>query len=400
MFRTMIGLIMVAACAASAVGQFTPSFDFLPDNGGDGSDGAFNSFGNPVLDTTNQAVYQFTSFVVQVGHTVSIIGSSPAVIKVSGVVQINGTLELNGCPGFFNVGGVGGPGGGNGGAANTSGSGPGGGGFASGGSNCTMGSGPLAGPVLGLAQAGSGGGGGTSDGGGGGGGSLILLSNDSIFVGGSILANGGGPEPTMSVPGPGGGSGGRIVLGAPFVTNFGLLSARGGQPMPSNAGSAGGDGCIEIWSNNYFPGTSMPLEAVSGTKAYVSDLCPQSSIGLGFASTPSQSDPVTLFFSDGLLTNPISIPGTSNPIELDTTSFLFDPAGSNTLFPYIPTNTGMVNFFMRTDFAIDVSPAVAVLTSTGQAVDVDVFTQAVKWGPTGLVDDISERATIHFEHGR
>lgn len=263
-----------------------------PVNGGNGADGAFNPAGNITLDTSIQPTYNFTSFNIPAGVTVTATGTLPIVIRVQGAVTIAGILTASGVDGAVSgnntAGGSGGPpgagggGGGNGGAHpsnpfNGSGNpglgvspglpgtdsnalftdpvgGGGGGGNATAGANggppnnttTTLNTSGAGGAQVAPCRVGSGGGGGAADidsattatsndgggGGGGGGGWITLISDTSIVVavGGSILANGGnGGTSAGNGGGGGGGSGGRIDLGAPSINIQGSVRAQGGQ---------------------------------------------------------------------------------------------------------------------------------------------------------------------------
>lgn len=296
----MTRFLSAALCFAlttGLLGQMT----LVPDNGGNGQDGAFVAVGLTTLDSSVQSLYQFTSFLVPMGTTVQCVGPNPVLIRVQGVVQIDGVLESSGLAGGVGgnnlpggAGGIGGAGAGTGGDGGChpnllfSGSGaPGTGaspgqpgtdtalaftdpvGGGGGGGNATAGAngGPpnnattllnssgMGGPAAPPCQAGSGGGGGACDidsptvatsndgggGGGGGGGWIILTSNASIAISatGSVRVDGGaGGTSSGNGGGGGGGSGGRIDLAAPLVQSNGVLSAVGGA-----AGGATQAGC-------------------------------------------------------------------------------------------------------------------------------------------------------------
>jgi hypothetical protein len=243
----------------------------VPDNGGNGTDGPFLPFISLTLDTDVQSVYNFTTFNIPAGMTVTVIGANPITIRAQGVVTIDGVLDVSGQAGgnstngvLGGLGGAGGPGGGRGGdggcepanpglASGTAGSGRSGGqpgtdlgpvpgtftdpvGGGGGGGNTTpgaTGANPNAGGGASLsgvgggvvfpARAGSGGGGGGCDidavppltagndggaGGGGGGGRLQLYSNDSILIGATgVIRANGGNGGTNSGNGGAGGGG-------------------------------------------------------------------------------------------------------------------------------------------------------------------------------------------------
>ena len=274
--------VLVSPSAAQAL---------APDNGGNGSDGAFVAPpGVLILNTAVKQVYQCTTFTVNATSTINVTGPFPLLIKAQGAVLITGIINASGAAGGAGgnglpggAGGVGGPGGhagGVGGAAaatpfngaGQAGFGPGGGqpGFDSGtvggsttqpvgggggGGNGTAGAtgGPpntggtsasgAGGPAVIPCRGGSGGGGGGGDidsgttaasndgggGGGGGGGDIVILSNASITVNGALLANGGaGGTSPGNGGGGGGGSGGSIELHAPVITINGMLHAVAG----------------------------------------------------------------------------------------------------------------------------------------------------------------------------
>ena len=270
---------------------------------GNGSDGPFQATVNTVLAS---GTYNFTSFTIDPGVTVSITGSSTLWIKCQGAVLIQGTLSVNGGNGVrsFNgqpggAGGIGVAGGANGGAGGDArhgpnyhgvdGFGPGGGtagvtwidnnftpgvGGAGGGygtpgmdsrtGNFAPGGGPIAGglaygdPALTIFQVGSGGGGGGADddtnsggaddggGGGGAGGGAVRISATTISISGSLLSDGGIGACTDNGGTGGGGSGGAVWLRASGgVTNSGIVSAVGGISLPNcqtNVDGQGGDG--------------------------------------------------------------------------------------------------------------------------------------------------------------
>jgi hypothetical protein len=255
---------------------------------GTGADGAFHATTNVSLPG---GTYNYTTFMIDAGITVTVTGNQPLIIKCTGNVLIDGILNLSGGNGTDGVtfstngvGGIGVAGGHNGGdgvfvgsgAPGIAGSGPGGGGFGdiwgggAGGGYGAIGSngvpyqsGPVAlgGTMYGdiyLADydGGSGGGGGSggnncgSGGGGAGGGILILRSCDTIMITGSgvISANGGhgGSDGTGNCGGGGGGAGGTIWLASPVMIQDGNLQAFGGLGGNSNLApeSVGGMGAV------------------------------------------------------------------------------------------------------------------------------------------------------------
>lgn len=181
-----------------------PSFGEIegPPDGGDGSDGDFKPDQDVVLDTEG-GPWNFHSFLVPEGVTLTAQGSSPLIINCQTNIEINGTVDLDGLAGGIaysaccdnpystasrGKGGLGGPGGHDGGDGGSAGDGEdgkgpggapggpkgafssaGGGGFAEGGqnggtNNCAAGIGPPGGsangdPELTVLEGGSGGGG-------------------------------------------------------------------------------------------------------------------------------------------------------------------------------------------------------------------------------------------------
>lgn len=279
-------ILRLSLCIFSMALGSTAKAGFLSQSS-NGSDGAFA----PVIDTVLPGgVYNFTSFQIPLGVTVTVTGAAPLQIFSQGVVNIAGILNLAGQDGETNInyiqspatyGGAGGGGGGGAGGAGgwfsgslfagTPGQGPGGGGGAGtagsyipvgsgggGGGHATVGqNGTL--PIYSVGyvttpagvggsaygsldpftlEGGSGGGGGAhgaalngvGGGGGGGGGAVLVWSDASIIVDGSILATGGdgGDVIGRDGGGGGGGSGGSIWLQAPHVLANGLVDALGG----------------------------------------------------------------------------------------------------------------------------------------------------------------------------
>lgn len=267
-------------------------------NLGDGSDGAFHATSNTVLAA---GTYNFTTFTIDAGVTVSVTGSVPLAIHCTGAATINGILTVagqNGTDGITfssaGIGGIGVAGGGNGGdgtystsvggmtAANGTNTGFGMGGTSwSGGAGAGFsapGTGPgVAGvnggisygtPDLIVIEGGSGGGGGSggfncgSGGGGAGGGALVLFANAiSISATGLISANGGngGSDGTGNCGGGGAGSGGAVLLSTPNLINDGMILAEGGAGGASTVGGSpyygvggnGADGRIRLDYNTY-----------------------------------------------------------------------------------------------------------------------------------------------------
>ncbi|MFM2016977.1 MAG: hypothetical protein RL007_633 [Bacteroidota bacterium] len=297
---------LVLATATLAFAQ-TSCFDF-----GNGSNGAYSATTNTTLAG---GTYNYTTFNINSGVTVSVTGNQPLIIRCTGAVTINGTLTASGGNGgngvtfsTFGAGGTGVAGGGNGGNGTYStslggmlaadGTGP--GGFTTGGNAWSGGggagysavgastgnpSGGFGGPIYGNVnisglEAGSGGGGGSggfscgSGGGGAGGGLIYITSAVSITVGatGSILVNGGngGSDGTGNCGGGGGGSGGSILLRTPSMTHNGTLQANGGSGGASavpgspyfGVGGAGAPGRIRLDYNGTLSGSGTISPAV------------------------------------------------------------------------------------------------------------------------------------------
>jgi len=271
-------------------------------NPGSGIDGVYLAS----VDTTIVGgTYNFTSFTINSGVTVTVTGTAPLYVYCTGIATINGILSASGANGTngitFTSGGIGGigvAGGGNGGGgsfssstgpingedgfniggAMTLGSGWSGGGGAGYETNgfASGGAGGGAGNAYGDAQlssllSGSGGGGGSGGfdcgaGGGGAGGGLIVLNANSIVIGaaGVIQCNGGngGSDGTGNCGGGGAGSGGAIWIATPSLTNDGSVSAIGGiggqSTVPNSpyfgVGGNGANGRIRIDVNGMISG--------------------------------------------------------------------------------------------------------------------------------------------------
>ena len=274
----------------------------------DGSDNAFLADANVDLPG---GVYNFTTFTIEDGVTVTVTGPDPLIIKTQGAARIDGVLAANGGDGTdgitLNTNGVGGvsvAGGHDGGDGRfdpttgplpaTAGMGPGAGGagtdwgpggggsYGSLGGDATLGSG-TAGPIYGDAMlsvldggSGAGGGSGGNNCGGGGGGAgggiikLTVFGQLSIGLNGEISAIGGdgGTDGGGACGGGGAGSGGTIWLQAPDVANDGQIAAdggAGGTGWQSNVGGVGGEGRIRIDKvNQTGPGTTAPPAGFDG----------------------------------------------------------------------------------------------------------------------------------------
>ncbi len=253
----------------------------LPSPWGAGKDGEFVSSGTNSL--TRGRVYEFTSFTLQAGHSITATGGSspaePIVIRVAGDCEIDGFIDLSGAgmpggSGAFggNTAGVDVPdtlgGGEPGGYSNGSGGGGGAGGAGTGAAG--GGGGGAAGAWLfqagfdlksALVGAGGGGGGGGSSvsggHGGAGGGAIIVFVGGTTIISGVINVKGGdgsgGASATCSGcrggGGGGGGGGGAIVVvhagtfddtGATYLYSGG--SGGNGGSGPGGNGSTGGVG--------------------------------------------------------------------------------------------------------------------------------------------------------------
>ncbi|MBM4342775.1 MAG: proprotein convertase P-domain-containing protein [Deltaproteobacteria bacterium] len=286
---------------------------------GTGKDGDYNATGNANLAG---GTYEFKSFTIKEGVTVTVTGSTPLQIKVQGTAVVDGTLHLGGgdapsvnacCPdappgagtaggaaGGLGPGGGGsnsglGPGGGGGGCAAGYGAGGGGAGHATSGQSGTTtgnscgtpggGGGTYGDAKLsnGL-EPGSGGGSGgygsaanSAGSGGGGGGGAVLIVASKVLVGakGQIVADGGkGGDVVNDRDGGagGGGSGGSIWLRASTVSIAGKVSAVGGAGGKSDKvngyggdGGNGGNGRIVVDSVQAATGTTTPSFATAGT---------------------------------------------------------------------------------------------------------------------------------------
>jgi len=277
----------------------------------DGSDGAFLADADVELPG---GVYNFTTFTIEDGVTVTVTGSDPLIIKTRDDATIDGALVADGGDGTngvtFDSAGVGGiavagghdggdgiysesegqlpgaagqgPGAGGGGTA----WGPGAGGsFGTLGGDATLGD-AVAGPLysdamLSTLDGGSGAGGGSGgfscgSGGGGAGGGIIKLTvfgQLSIGLNGQISANGGdGGTDGGGACGGGGGSGGAIWLQSLDVVHEGQITAQGGSGgsgWEANVGGAGGAGRVRIDAiDQSGAGTVDPVSGFDGGAWY------------------------------------------------------------------------------------------------------------------------------------
>lgn len=279
-------------------------------NAGTGVDGNFHA----TVDTTIiGGSYNFTSFTIDQGVTVSVTGSNPLMIKCTEEVTINGFLSANGGNGtngltFSNAGsgGIGVAGGGNGGngafsadegpldglsgsnvgagSGGSTWSGGGGAGYSSVGGSASTTTG-VGGAIYGDAEivdflAGSGGAGGSGgyncgSGGGGAGGGYISINALAIYISesGAVTSNGGngGSDGAGNCGGGGGGSGGSIHLAAITIVNNGSITALGGSGGSSElayfpyygTGGNGSEGRIRIDYNGTIEGEGV-IEPISG----------------------------------------------------------------------------------------------------------------------------------------
>ncbi len=198
---------------------------------GTGADGAYSpgTFSPQLVISSGE--YNFTDFTLPAGVTLTSPGATPLIIRATGTVTIDGTIDLSGDNGGNGQNGVAsGLGGSSGGAGATDGTdgtsssgGPGGDG--SGGSTNVS----LASSDVTMMSAGTGGAGGRSgntynlaSGGGGGGGAIAIVANN-INITGAILVD-GGTGGTYNTDGGDGGSG-VIWLRGSEVSITGSISA-------------------------------------------------------------------------------------------------------------------------------------------------------------------------------
>lgn len=294
---------------------------------GTGADGAYIATTNTTLAG---GTYNYTSFTINPGVTVTVTGTQALVVKSQGTVDIDGNLVLDGGDGQSGrrmddglgccsycypnnagwssspSGGAAGPGGfagadGQQGVLGLAGSGPGGGGggpqvngggggagYGTAGGNgaigsqggTAMGGSTYGDPQLTVFQGGSGGGAGSgytsngNDGGGGGGGGgavKITAPVIDIAVTGGISADGG--EGGGGDGAGGGGSGGAIWLQAPTLNTAGSLSAQGGvggcATPYSKPGGNGGNGRVRLdYGSGSVAGTIQPSVGFNGTLSF------------------------------------------------------------------------------------------------------------------------------------
>ncbi|MBS1584262.1 MAG: T9SS type A sorting domain-containing protein [Bacteroidetes bacterium] len=348
---------------------------------GTGANGAYNATVNTTLPG---GTYNYTTFTINAGVTVTVTGNAPLIIRATGKVTINGTLDASGGNGTNGVtfsqagtGGIGVAGGANGGdgiystsqgpldgssgygtggtgTLGTSWSGGGGAGYSVVGTNAgpTVG---LGGPAYGTADlaafdAGSGGGGGSggyscgSGGGGAGGGLIQIASCDTITIGagGFIKVNGGngGSDGTGNCGGGGGGSGGSLWLSASSIINNGSLQAMGGSGGASNVpgppyygvGGAGANGRIRFdYGTLNGTGTVNPAVGYVGSALTVSltdsnVTCYGMNDGYAVATPLSGTAPYTYTWSNAVTDslNSNLAPGTYNITVQDNAGCTFN----------------------------------------------------------------------------
>jgi hypothetical protein len=306
-------------------------------NIGDGSDGVFHA----TVDTNlASGTYNYTSFTIDAGVTVSTTGTSALVIQCTNTVTINGAFEVNGANGTDGVkftsagiGAIGVAGGGNGGdgvspsspgsagidGGNTGGgvagldwTGGGGGGYANTGGSTGGATGGFGGITYGTSnlaglEAGSGGGGGSGgnncgSGGGGAGGGVIVINAQAIAIGaaGVLSSNGGDGGSTISCGGGGAGSGGALLISAPSITHDGIISAAGGAGGASQlagdpfygVGGVGSEGRIRIDGTVNGAGLTTPT-------AYSNAVIPQSSQTLSICGGDSVVVGASTYYTTG-----------------------------------------------------------------------------------------------------
>jgi hypothetical protein len=374
LFANIIGILTFKTAISQA-----PCF-----NCGTGSSGAYLATSNTTLAG---GTYDYSSFTINAGVTVTVTGTQPLTIRCTGNVIINGSLVANGGNGnngitfsTFGTGGIGVAGGGNGGDGSYSSSvgplpgvdgvgsgsnnnrgdgwsGGGGAGYTTNGSS-SGGVGGFGGASYGNVQinplvAGSGGGGGSggyscgSGGGGAGGGLIVINACGSITIAstGLISVNGGdgGSDGTGNCGGGAGGSGGSLWLAAPTVTHQGALSAAAGSggistlvgPPYYGVGGNGAVGRIRV-DRNTFSGsgtsnpaigytTGVPTNALSATATSSSVLCFGDNNGTASVSPSGGVSPYTYSWVSGNYTTQ-SVTGLSPNTY---TCYITDASGCN-----------------------------------------------------------------------
>ena len=341
-------LLLIALCPAMVFGQGCPNF-------GNGSNGALHVTADSSIIGGE---YQFTSFNIPAGVTLSVIGSNPLQIRCTGSVSISGILQANGGNGNDGItyisggnGGIGVAGGGNGGNGSfSSGSGPingtdgsytgaggmgagwsGGGGAGHANSGASSGGvGGFGGPNFGANtlpgfEPGAGGGGGSGGydcgaGGGGAGGGYISIFAPDVTIGatGMVSCKGGngGSDGTGNCGGGGAGSGGAIWISGQNVIISGSINVSGGIGGASmisgnpyyGTGGNGSDGRVRIDYNNLTnTGTVLPSIGYSQTPVVffttsiisTTEPCGTEASGEIALSSSGGTTPYTYLWSDG-----------------------------------------------------------------------------------------------------
>ena len=324
---TLIALLVCASAQAQV------------NSGSNGSDGAFNSTTNTVINMADHptGIYHYTSVNILSGVTVTFIpnaNNTPVVWLVQSNVVINGMVDVTG-KSFLGQGlqgldgGPGGYRGGNGGVSATAGQGIGGGSPGSSSGGCaSYGSLGLGGPsnnqgdpgaVYGNSfllplLGGSGGGGSVLNvygGGGGGGGAVLIAASGTIQLDGRIQARGGDGQYG------GGGSGGAVRLVTPTIAGSGSIDTLGG--------SVAGKGRVRFDTLNYNFGGSIQGVFTQGSQFII---LPTPGQGAQLMVTSVAGVPVSAVPTGGLATpdavlsaqqnNPIPIVVHCSNIPLNT----------------------------------------------------------------------------------
>jgi hypothetical protein len=275
----------------ASLGAFNPAANVQINTSTLAVSGGFSGTGTTVnanigYGTFQIAVFDFSSFNLPAGITITATGSRPLALLSQGNMTISGIIDVSATSDAgFNAQRIAGPGGGDGGLGNSSsqayngnpaagapansagqfasGGGTGGGFGGQGGGAAVIGSpfpstnGGL--PYANLAVAIQGGSGGATAGtgafnfiagGGGGGGGIELGATGTFTNTGQVLANGGAGKDGVFqsfVGGGGGGAGGGILIHATDVFQNGILSANGGKGgNTAEGGGGGGGGAITI----------------------------------------------------------------------------------------------------------------------------------------------------------
>jgi hypothetical protein len=324
--------LMVAMIACIVALPATAQVSITPNNGGTGADGAFAPVSNTTLDTDVQSVYEFTSFSIPTGVTVSVTGSQPITIKVLGSATVSGTLNASGAAGANSdnqtpggVGGAGGPGGGTGGTG-----------------GCDPGN-----PFNGSGQPGTGrspGQPGTDSasafadpvGGGGGGGNATAGAMGGPPNSASLLnTSGAGGAAVFPVRAGSGGGGGACDVDSPTVAG----------------NNDGGDGAIEICGSLTGTGTAMPAANTSSLCLMVTDACP-----LATLSVIGNPNDIYVAAISATLGPPIPLGG-GLTLDLNITDLLFQLTFPvNTLGPIVSGLSGTPNGVIGINLSSGISP--------------------------------------------